>query len=320
MCAVSGIVELLVVILLAIGFGWLSLRAWRVRNVALRIIGGLLTALLTIILAALSVGGLVGASKLYTPHGAPAPNLTIQASADQMAVASRRINGCTGCHSSAGTVPLDGGTTNFLGGPLGNLVAPNLTPGGPLKDWTDGEIVRSIREGVDRDGHPLIIMPSDAFHYLSDADVQLLVAYLRSQPATNHPTPPRDLSLIALELVGAGLFPTAEQPPLTALQTAPPAGVTPAYGQYLVDTTGCGVCHGPNLEGRTPGGFGPPAGPSLKAIVPNWQEAAFVSFFRTGVDPNGRKIDPTQMPWEDVGKAYTDDELRAIYAYVRGLT
>ena len=95
--------------------------------------------------------------------------------------------------------------------------------------------------------------------------------------------------------------------------------MTPAYGKYLADITGCEVCHGPTLEGRAPGGFGPPAGPNLRALVPTWQEAAFVSFFRTGVDPNGRALDPDTMPWSDIGKAYQDDELRAIYAYIKGL-
>ena len=55
-------------------------------------------------------------------------------------------------------------------------------------------------------------------------------------------------------------------------------------------------------------------------LVPTWQEAGFVSFFRTGVDPYGRNIDPQIMPWQDIGKAYTDDELRAIYAYLRSLS
>jgi hypothetical protein len=31
---------------------------------------------------------------------------------------------------------------------------------------------------------------------------------------------------------------------------------------------------------------------SLGAIVPQWSEADFLKFFRTGVDPNGRAIDP----------------------------
>jgi hypothetical protein len=54
--------------------------------------------------------------------------------------------------------------------------------------------------------------------------------------------------------------------------------------------------------------------------VPTWQEADFVKFFRTGTDPYGRTLDPASpMPWSDIGKAYSDDNLRAIYAYVHGL-
>jgi mono/diheme cytochrome c family protein len=318
---VSGIIELVVVILLAIGFGWLATRAWRMRNVLVRIVAGVLSTLATLLLAVISILGLVGTYRLYTPHGAPAANVTVQASADQLAAATRHAGGCTACHSSTGNAPLDGGNQNLLaGGPIGALYGPNLTPGGPLKDWTDGEIMRAIREGVDRDGHPLILMPSEAFHNFSDADTLGLIAFLRSQPATSRATPSRDLSVMGMVLVGAGLFPTAEQPHITQPQTAPPPGVTPQYGQYLVDTTGCANCHGPGLRGRPPGGFGPPAGPSLPALVPTWQEAAFISFFRSGVDPYGRSIDTQLMPWQDIGKAYNDDELRAIYAYIRTLS
>jgi hypothetical protein len=45
-----------------------------------------------------------------------------------------------------------------------------------------------------------------------------------------------------------------------------------------------------------------------------------VKFFRTGQDPYGRTIDPAPMPWKDIGASYTDDELRAMYAYLHGLT
>ncbi len=316
----SGIIELVVVILFALGFAWLTWRAWHLRAVALRVIAGVLAALFTLVLAAVSVVGLVGAYRLYTPHGAPAAPITVQASADQLSTAAQRANGCAGCHGSTGSGPLNGGSDNFLGGPMGTLVAPNLTPGGPLSSWSDGEIVRAIREGVDRDGHPLIIMPSDAFHNLSDADVQSLVAYLRSQPSSSTVTPPRDLSLMALALIGAGLFPTAEQPHISQAQSAPPPGVTPQYGGYLISINGCRTCHGANLEGGAPGGFGPPPGPNIRALVPTWQEAAFVSFFRTGVDPYGRIVDPDVMPWSNIGAAYTDDELRAMHAYFKNPT
>src|SRR5207249_10522141 len=124
-----------------------------------------------------------------TPHGGPAANLTTQATPDQLTAAQRHAAGCAGCHSSTGSLPLDGGNANLLGGPIGTLYGPNLTQASRIKDWTDGEVVRAIREGVDRDGHPLLIMPSEAFHHLSDSDAQVLVAYLRSQPAANHTTP-----------------------------------------------------------------------------------------------------------------------------------
>jgi hypothetical protein len=148
----------------------------------------------------------------------------------------------------------------------------------------------------------------------------ILVAYLRSQSPVTHSTPARDLNLLGVVLVGAGLLPTAEQPRIEQPQTAPPVGVTPQFGQYLVDVTGCRTCHGVSLEGRTPVGFGPPAGPSLRAIVSNWPEGDFVNFFRTGIDPSGRRIDPALMPWQDIGRAYTDEELRAMYTYLQGLS
>ena len=162
-------------------------------------------------------------------------------------------------------------------------------------------------------------MPSEAFHHLSDADVRILVAYLRSQPPVAHPTPARDINLLGLVIVGSGVFPTAEQPHIDQPQTAPPVGPTPDYGQYLVDITGCRTCHGANLQGRTSTDFGPPAGPNLRAIVPSWPEGDFVRFFRTGMDPDGRRLDPSIMPWQAIGNAYTDDELRAIYSYIQEL-
>jgi mono/diheme cytochrome c family protein len=319
---VSGIVQLAIVIVLAVILGWLTVRVRRLRNRAARFAAGLAGALGVVLLAAIAVVGLIGVYHLNVSHGGrPAALTTMPATSDQLVAGARRAGGCAGCHSSTGNLPLDGGNANLLaGGPgLGVLVPTNLTPGGPLKDWTDGEIVRGIREGVDRDGRPLLIMPSEALHQLSDADVMILVAYLRSQPPVTHATPSRDLSLLGVVLVGAGLFPTAEQPRIDQPQAAPPPGVTPQFGQYLVAVTGCRTCHGANLEGRTPGGFGPPAGPSLRAIVGNWPEGDFVKFFRTGKDPNGRTIDPALMPWQDVGKAYTDDELRAMYTYIHGL-
>jgi len=61
---VSGFISVLVVLVLAVLFGWLSVRAWHVRNAAARIVGGLVTVLLTLVFAAISVVGLLGEKKL----------------------------------------------------------------------------------------------------------------------------------------------------------------------------------------------------------------------------------------------------------------
>ncbi|HSV46324.1 MAG TPA: c-type cytochrome [Ramlibacter sp.] len=69
-----------------------------------------------------------------------------------------------------------------LKGPWGVSVSRNLTPHETgLKGWTDAQIVKAVREGVDREGKPY--KPPMAFGFyrnISDADMAALVAYLRS--------------------------------------------------------------------------------------------------------------------------------------------
>jgi hypothetical protein len=67
-------------------------------------------------------------------------------------------------------------------GPWGASVARNLTPHPTgLKDWTDADIAKAIRTGLDRKGQPY--RPPMAFPFyngISEADMTALVAYLRS--------------------------------------------------------------------------------------------------------------------------------------------
>lgn len=205
------------------------------------------------ILALVIVIAAVGFYKLYVPNGDPTVNVKVLGTPDQIARGQKFANLCAGCHSTTTRLPLDGGTGNYAGG-LGTLVPPNLTPAGPLRGWSDGEIIRAIREGVGAGGQTLIVMPSDVFHHLSDADVQAIVAYLRSQPAVQHDTPPNGIGPIGMLLIGAGIFPTSVQPPITQPVVSPPAAITLDYGKYLVDVSARRVCHGENLAGGKPGG------------------------------------------------------------------
>jgi mono/diheme cytochrome c family protein len=65
-------------------------------------------------------------------------------------------------------------------GPWGKTVSRNLTPTG-LKDWTDAQIAKAIREGVDRNGQRY--RPPMAFEFyknINDADIAAIIKYLRS--------------------------------------------------------------------------------------------------------------------------------------------
>jgi mono/diheme cytochrome c family protein len=103
--------------------------------------------------------------------------------------------------------------------------------------------------------------------------------------------------------------------------SAPPVGVTKEYGEYMVNTNDCRVCHGPNLNG------GKYPDPTIQKISPNltpggelggWTEEQFITTIRSGVTPAGDHLDPDLMPWKDYSKFY-EDELKAIYLYLRSL-
>jgi mono/diheme cytochrome c family protein len=67
-------------------------------------------------------------------------------------------------------------------GPWGKSVSRNLTPHeSGLKNWTDAQIAKAVREGVDRNGNPYRPpMAFDFYKNINDADMAALIAYLRS--------------------------------------------------------------------------------------------------------------------------------------------
>ncbi len=319
----AGVLILIVLIAL---FGYLTTRAWKLKNAILKWGGVVIAGLLTLIPTAMLVLGLVGFYKLNERHNNPVANIQVAGTPAQIARGEQLAHLCAKCHTSDGQLPLSG--VNFLakfaGPPLGTLYAPNLTPSGNIKDWTDGELIRAIREGVHKNGRSLLIMPARTA--LSDDDVQALVAYLRTQPATGGPTPTNAFDLFGALFINLFDVRTA-QPPVGSV-TAPPPG-TPEYGKYMVDIIGCRGCHGDQLQGKADTGQpGPPPGPNLTQIVPQWTEEQFMTFFNTGIRPDGSPVpiltapsgfSEPRMPWPEVRAATTDDELKAIYAYLHSL-
>jgi mono/diheme cytochrome c family protein len=303
---------------LALLFAFLAYRAFRARRRWVRLAGGILSGLLGLLFGAAAVLALIGYSKLNRTYSNPPSTLTAEITPQLAADGERFARGCAGCHSSSGELPLSG--QDFFGAeggpPIGTLYAPNLTPA-HLAEWSDGEIIRAIREGVGRDGRSLLIMPSVDLRNLSDADVLALVAYLRSQPAVEPASPPRQISVLGAILL-ATLFPPeffSVQPPLAAPVAAPPRGPTAAYGGYLVSLE-CQGCHGGNLAGIPPGGGGP-SGPNLTTMPQRLTAEEFVALLRNGVFPDGTPIS-ADMPVKYLEKM-SDDDFRAIYAHLQSL-
>jgi mono/diheme cytochrome c family protein len=313
---VLGVAALLAVAALGV---WLVLRARRARNGAVKWIGGLLAGVVTLASVLAFALVLVGFYKVNFPavRGTPS-DIKVAATPEQLARGSKIAKICAGCHSPTEEPPLTGQNMFANGGPpVGTMYAANLTPAGEIKDWTDGEVIRAIREGIHKNGRSLIVMPAEVFRNLSDADVQSVVAFLRSQPATGAPTPPTKLNIVGALLI-ALVFPTAAQTPITQPVVAPVEGTSADYGKYLVSIADCRSCHGEHLAGRVLKGPGPPAGPNLTMIVPNWTAEQFAQTIRTGIDPNKRVL-TAEMPWRNISGFATDDDLAAIYAYLHGL-
>jgi cytochrome c553 len=288
-------------------------------NRIVRIGGTILAGLLVLLLLAAVVGWFSVQRQMSARFNRPVQEVTVANTPEQVergAYLVRSIPGCEGCHASDLTtaIPLLDGRQVTDAAVLGEIYGPNLTPGGRLKDWTDGEIVRAIREGLDPDGRALFLMPSEDYNHLSDEDVQAIVAFLRSQPAVAKQTPPTSYSPLTYALLAAGQLSLAPQPPVQQV-SAPTRGPTKEYGAYQVEIAGCRTCHGAALDGQNIP-QGPPPGPTLHGVKA-WTEAQFLTAMHTGTTPAGRQM-ATTMPWQQYGKA-TDDDLRAVYEYLKSL-
>jgi hypothetical protein len=215
------------------------------------------------------------------------------------------------------------------------VVAPNITPDREtgIGTWTDGEKIRAIREGVDKNGRALFpMMPYAGFRNMSDEDVQSLVAYLDSLPPIHNPLPTTQLSFPVNLMIKGVPHPVGTVPP-------PDPGNRLAYGKYLITIAGCGDCHTPVERGQPIPGkefSGGQEFPSRKGtvytanITPNietgigkWDQAFFIQKFTdykgyaaNGAPPMTSPDQFTLMPWLDFSEMKPED-LGAIYTFLR---
>ena len=228
---------------------------------------------------------------------------------------------CQGCHG-----PDLGGIGNwFSAGPLGTVDSANLTSGegGVGSTYTTEDYVRAIRHGVDSKGKPIFMPAVSSTSYLSDEDLGAIIAYLKTVPPVDRKTNGKNFTPLAKVLLVAGVLP---QLPVEVVShethvTAPEVGASVEYGEYMVNTNDCRLCHGPELNG------GPFPDPTKTKISPNltpggevafWTEEEFINTIRTGITPSGHELDPEFMPWKEYRNFY-DEELQAIWMYLGSL-
>ncbi|PTL81781.1 c-type cytochrome [Vitiosangium sp. GDMCC 1.1324] len=301
-------------------------------------------------LAVLLVGvlGAVGFVLGLRPRVRPAPSLKVVATPEKLArgrYLAENVSICFHCHSQAdmslfGTPPKPGslGGGGMCMGPEtgfpGTMCASNITPDSEtgLGQWTDGELIRAIREGVSRDGRPLMpIMPYGLYKQMSDEDVEAIVAYLRTIPAIRNPIAQTRLDF-PLSLIIRFMPEPVEQ----AIAT-PARSDTVAYGKYLVTVGGCVECHTPTDEQHNPlpgkllaGGqefeLEKDAVVHSANITPHatgiggLSREVFIGLFKRHAQPEARReVDPrfnTVMAWLSYA-GMTDEDVGAIYDYLK---
>jgi mono/diheme cytochrome c family protein len=300
-------------------------------------------ALAVVVLAVAAVAVYVAT---YRPAQRPAPDLTVERTPKRLARGRylvENVLACGDCHSQRDWSRYGGPVKGAFGaggdclgpeyGAPGQICAPNITPDPAtgIGAWTDGEILRAIREGVGRDGRALFpMMPYAEYRALSDEDAYAVVAYLRTvAPVTNRVSPTEiDFPV--------SFFVKAAPQPLAGPVAAPDRSDRLAYGRYLATVAGCAGCHTPVDERNQPipgmelaGGqvFKGPWGTVASAnLTPDptglggKSEQSFLGMFRAFSDPAAAVPVPasanTIMPWL-THAGMTDDDLAAIWAYLR---
>jgi cytochrome c553 len=213
----------------------------------------------------------------------------------------------------------------------GTFIAKNITPY-HLGNWTDGEILRAITTGVNKNGKALFpIMGYLRFGKMDKEDIYSIIAYIRSLAPIKSENPESEADFPVNFLLNT-------MPEPAHFTKIPDAGDKVKYGQYMINVAGCVVCHskaekGKLIPGTEFGGgfeFPLPSGIARSANITSdketgigtWTSEMFVSRFKQYTDSNyvPQKMQPgevnTPMPWMMYAGMKTGD-LQAIFAYLQ---
>lgn len=251
------------------------------------------------------------------------------------------VTGCAPCHSKidetkAGEVFVEGhlGEGRDFGeqpGQPAHFRSANLTPDKEtgVGNWTDGEILRAMREGVSRDNRPLFPqMPYQVFReVLSDDDALAIIAYVRTLAPVKNSPGRTDVHFPVSIFFRAAPAPLEKSPP-----AAPAPSDKAARGQWLLKAALCGECHDTYNERHEAlpgmayaGGFQFPVPGGRYAVAPNITSDQATGIGAYSDDDLKRVLDEGKgkdgrtlyvMPWYYF-KGMTDEDKDALIAALR---
>lgn len=286
-------------------------------------------------------------SYLYAafPDVPPPPEISVkgtEAQVERGQYLAEHVTVCIDCHSTRdwtkfsgpikpGTYGRGGDVFNEDMGMPGTFYAKNITPHN-LKDWTDGEIYRTITTGVTKDGRSMFpVMPYPSYGKMDPEDVKSIIAYIRTLEPIEYESPDSEVNFPMNFILRT--IPQPADP-----MERPSLEDTVAYGKYITTIGGCADCHTPQNQGADiegmylAGGFefkGPFGTVRSSNITPheqtgigNMSKEKFVNRFKQYDIPVDSLPDVeekqfnTIMPWQ-MYAGMTKQDLEAIYAYLQ---
>jgi mono/diheme cytochrome c family protein len=286
---------------------------------ALRIIG--ITVIILIVALLAAVGYVFAQSNAKLGKVYDVETITLDIPTDEASIAEgERIfisRGCAGCHTADA-----GGNPTFIDVPiLGTIGSANLTRGTAGYEYTAEDYIRAIQHGVDHNGQAIIIMSSENWQTMPEAELAPLLAYLMQLEPIDREIPEPTLAFLGRALTAFNVIPLAaevidhENVGLLDIEAAS----TVEYGAYLARA--CVGCHGANYAGAPQ-----PDDSSIISgnLTPHsdgigtWTLDDFTTALRQGMRPDGTLINPEQMPWPGFA-FYNDMEIEAIYVFLQSI-
>lgn len=298
-------------------------------------------------LAVLLISGSVYFNLTY-PKDIPVTNIKVVATPERIERGKYLANNvalCIDCHSTRDFTKFSGPVktgTEGMGGSVfgeemglpGTIPVKNITPAA-LGTWSDGEIIRALTSGLNKDGESLFpIMPYENYHTMSEEDLYSVIAYIRTLKPIKNEVGRKQLNF-PLNYIEKTL-------PLETYRSvkAPEKSDIKTYGKYLVTMASCNHCHTPTKDGEPIAGmefaggdeiklpFGSIRGanltPDVETGLGGWTKEQFIQRFKSMASEQVKNMEilpgsfNTIMPWTMYG-GMTEEDLGAIYEYLQSL-